>query len=98
MLVVRFLYPLKATLSHEPFLTTDTRRIFLATTIDGKNITTRIRLWFETQQVMARIQLNQSEQALQQLQKLIWLTEPELRNSELSCRPDCSETYLNRST
>ncbi len=55
-----------------------------ATTTKGKNITAKIRLWFETQQVMARLQLQQSEQALQQLQKLLWQTEPELRNPSLS--------------
>ena len=36
----------------------------------NRHITKKIRLWFETQQVIARLQLKQSEQALNQLQHL----------------------------
>jgi tetratricopeptide (TPR) repeat protein len=46
-------------------------------------ITRKIRLWFETQQVIARLQLKQSEQALNQLQYLLWSTEPEHRDPSL---------------
>ena len=48
-----------------------------------KHITKKIRLWFETQQVIARLQLKQSEQALHQLQKLLWNSEPENRDESL---------------
>ena len=48
-----------------------------------KHITRKIRLWFETQQVIARLQLKQSEQALNQLQYLLWNTRPEYRDSSL---------------
>ncbi len=54
------------------------------TTTEGRNITLKIRLWFETQQVMARLQLKQSEQALQQLQRLLWQIKPDRRNPSLS--------------
>ena len=47
------------------------------------HITRKIRLWFETQQVIARLQLKQSEQALNQLQYLLWSTEPEHRDPSL---------------
>jgi hypothetical protein len=47
------------------------------------HITKKIRLWFETQQVIARLQLKQSEQALNQLQHLLWSTEPESRDPSL---------------
>ncbi len=47
------------------------------------HITKKIRLWFETQQVIARLQLNQSEQALDQLQHLLWNTEPSVRPPSL---------------
>ena len=46
-------------------------------------ITKNIRLWFETQQVIARLQLKQSEQALNQLQHLLWNTDPETREPSL---------------
>ena len=49
----------------------------------GWHITKKIRLWFETQQVIARLQLKQSEQALNQLQHLLWNTEPESRDPSL---------------
>ncbi len=48
-----------------------------------KHITRKIRLWFETQQVIARLQLKQSEQALNQLQHLLWSTRPEHRDPSL---------------
>jgi tetratricopeptide (TPR) repeat protein len=48
-----------------------------------KHITRKIRLWFETQQVMARLQLKQSEQALGQLQALLWSTEAQHRDPSL---------------
>ncbi len=37
-----------------------------------RHITKKIRLWFETQVVIARLQLKQSDQALLQLQNLLW--------------------------
>lgn len=49
----------------------------------GKHITRRVRLWFETQQVMAKLQLKQSEQALLQLQNLIWRTKVENKGDAL---------------
>ncbi len=48
-----------------------------------RHITKKIRLWFETQQVIARLQLKQSEQALEQLQGLLWNTEAEHRDPSL---------------
>ena len=48
-----------------------------------RHITRKIRLWFETQQVIARIQLKQSEQALAQLQQLLWNTDPQYRDPSL---------------
>lgn len=54
-----------------------------ATAIPEKQITQRIRSWFETQQVMAKIQLKQSEQALVQLQKMLWNAKPEDTNAAL---------------
>ena len=53
------------------------------TAIDKKQITNKIRLWFETQQVMARIQLKQSELALDQLQRMLWRTDAEDRDPAL---------------
>lgn len=46
-------------------------------------ITRQIRLWFETQQIIARLQLKQSEQALAQLQVLLWQSQPEQRDESL---------------
>ena len=43
-----------------------------ATAEPERQITEKIRLWFETQQVMARLQLRQTERALAQLQQLMW--------------------------
>ncbi len=48
-----------------------------------RHITKKIRLWFETQQVIARLQLKQSAQALNQLQHLLWNTEAEYRDASL---------------
>ncbi len=51
--------------------------------IPGRQITRKIRLWFETQQAIAKLQLRQSEQALDQLQHLVWNTKPENRDPSL---------------
>ncbi|PCI08547.1 MAG: hypothetical protein COB77_01990 [Gammaproteobacteria bacterium] len=48
-----------------------------------EHITKKIRLWFETQQVIARLQLNQSEQALSQLQTMLWQVKSENRDKSL---------------
>jgi len=53
------------------------------TAIPEKQITHRIRLWFETQQVMAKLQLKQKEQALGQLQSLLWDVNTEQRDQSL---------------
>lgn len=55
----------------------------LATAVDEKHITQKIRLWFETQQVIAKLQLKQSDQALAQLQRLIWLSREDQRDGSL---------------
>jgi tetratricopeptide (TPR) repeat protein len=55
----------------------------LETAIVDKQITHRIRLWFETQQVMAKLQLKQGEQALSQLQGLLWDANPDQRDPSL---------------
>ncbi|MCG6938847.1 MAG: hypothetical protein LJE83_11845 [Gammaproteobacteria bacterium] len=47
------------------------------------HITHKIRLWFETQQVIARLQLKQSDQALDQLQNLLWTSTAENRDKSL---------------
>lgn len=47
------------------------------------HITHKIRLWFETQQVIAKLQLKQSEQALKQLQELLWQSKAENRDASL---------------
>lgn len=49
----------------------------------NRHITKKIRLWFETQQVIARLQLKQSERALHQLQHLLWDTAAEYRDPSL---------------
>ncbi|VAW50195.1 hypothetical protein MNBD_GAMMA06-2204 [hydrothermal vent metagenome] len=60
------------------------RTQWLFDTADKKrHITKKIRLWFETQQVIARLQLKQSKQALNQLQHLLWDSEPQYRNVSL---------------
>jgi len=53
------------------------------TSIPEKQITHKIRLWFETQQVMAKLQLKQSEPALLQLQGMLWDSSAEQRDPSL---------------
>lgn len=53
------------------------------TAIPRRHITRKIRLWFETQQVIARLQLKRSELALHQLQELIWRSQAEDRDASL---------------
>ena len=53
------------------------------TAVPDRHITAKIRLWFETQQVIARLQLRQSQQALNQLQRLMWLAANEDRDVSL---------------
>ncbi len=53
------------------------------TAIQGRHITAKIRLWFETQQVMARLQLKQSDLAIEQLQHLLWNSKAENRDQSL---------------
>lgn len=48
-----------------------------------QHITRKIRLWFETQQVIARLQLKQSDRALNQLQHLLWASKAESRDKSL---------------
>ena len=48
-----------------------------------RHITQKIRLWFETQQVIAKLQLKQSQQALDQLQNLLWVSKAENRDKSL---------------
>jgi hypothetical protein len=48
-----------------------------------QHITRKIRLWFETQQVIARLQLKQSDRALNQLQHLLWASKAENRGKSL---------------
>ncbi len=48
-----------------------------------EHITRKIRLWFETQQVIAKLQLKQNEQALEQLQNLLWRSKAESRDKSL---------------
>lgn len=60
------------------------RTSWLFDTADAnKQITRKIGLWFETQQVMANIQLKNSELALDQLQSLLWGTEATHRDPSL---------------
>lgn len=54
------------------------------TVIPERQITQKIRSWFETQQVIAKLQLKQSEQALKQLQNLLWSTESKYRDQSLT--------------
>ncbi|MCK4674323.1 MAG: hypothetical protein KAT61_00280 [Gammaproteobacteria bacterium] len=53
------------------------------TAIPGRHITAKLRLWFETQQVMARLQLKQSHLAIEQLQTLLWNSNAENRDQSL---------------
>jgi len=48
-----------------------------------RHITKKIRLWFETQVVIARLQLKQSDQALLQLQNLLWRSSIQDRDPSL---------------
>ncbi len=48
-----------------------------------RQITQKIRLWFETQEVIARLQLKQSDLALAQLQHLLWGSMQENRDPSL---------------
>ena len=59
-----------------------TQWLFEAAKAKG-HITRKIRLWFETQQVIARLQLKQSEAALKQLQQLLWQTDTSYRDASL---------------
>lgn len=53
------------------------------TAVAGRQITRKIRLWFETQEVIARLQLKQSERAMSQLQHLLWGSLAENRDPSL---------------
>jgi hypothetical protein len=59
-----------------------TQWLFEAAKSKGR-ITKKIRLWFETQQVIARLQLKQSDIALKQLQRMLWQTEAAYRDASL---------------
>lgn len=48
--------------------------------VPEKQITQKIRYWFETQQVIARLHLKQNTQALMQLQRLLWQSRMEDRD------------------
>lgn len=48
-----------------------------------RDITLKIRYWFETQEVIARLQLKQSSDALSQLQNLLWKSTAESRDPSL---------------
>lgn len=48
----------------------------LNTAQPGRQITEKIRLWFETRQVIARLRSGQAEKALQQLRVLVWQNNP----------------------
>jgi hypothetical protein len=56
----------------------------LDTARDGYQITSKIRTWFRTQQVIAHLQLKQTDRALALLQQVIWQTDAEDRNPELA--------------
>jgi len=55
----------------------------LETADPRRHITQKIRLWFETQQAIAELQLRKSELALQHLQRLMWASQPEHRDPSL---------------
>ncbi|MBL4711961.1 MAG: hypothetical protein JKX75_05600 [Gammaproteobacteria bacterium] len=59
-----------------------TQWLFEKANRDG-HITKKIRLWFETQQVIARLQLKQREKALSQLQIMLWQTKAENQDKAL---------------
>ncbi len=71
-----------ASLEQWPQLITRTQWLF-DTAVPDRHITERIRLWFETQQVIAKLQLRKSAAALQQLQRLMWTTKIEDRDPSL---------------
>ena len=48
-----------------------------------RHITRKIRLWFETQEVIARLQLKQSDKALAQLQDMLWRSTAKDRDPSL---------------
>lgn len=53
------------------------------TALPEKQITQKIRLWFETQQVIAKLHIKQSESALAQLQRLLWQSQVKDRDPSL---------------
>ena len=53
------------------------------TALPDKQITQKIRFWFETQQVIAKLHLKQSAKALMQLQRLLWQSHIEDRDPSL---------------
>ena len=53
------------------------------TVVPEKQITQKIRYWFETQQIIARLHLKQNAQALMQLQRLLWQSRIEERDPSL---------------
>ena len=53
------------------------------TVVPEKQITQKIRYWFETQQIIARLHLKQNAQALMQLQRLLWQSRIEGRDPSL---------------
>ena len=53
------------------------------TVVLEKQITQKIRYWFETQQIIARLHLKQNAQALMQLQRLLWQSRIEERDPSL---------------
>ena len=53
------------------------------TALPDKQITQKIRFWFETQQVIAKLHLKQSAKALMQLQQLLWQSRIEDRDPSL---------------
>ena len=55
----------------------------LQTADPRRHITEKIRLWFETQQAIAELQLRKSELALQHLQQLMWSSRAEHRDPSL---------------
>ena len=71
-----------ASLEQWPQLIARTQWLF-DTAVPDRHITEKIRLWFETQQVIAKLQLRKSEVALHQLQQLMWTTKLEDRDVSL---------------
>ncbi len=59
-----------------------TQWLFNAAVQQG-HITRKIYFWFETQQVIARLQLKQSDLALDQLQNMLWTSKAENRDPSL---------------